>query len=98
MVTVMTPEEEVVRAGQAKEILEHQLFREAVAAIEQALLSGIHRSAFTEEKLREKLCQRYAILQDLVGQLKSHMETGQLAEETIRRRTVAERIKAVVNW
>ena len=94
----MSPEEELIRAGKAKEVLENELFREAVKGIETALLTGIHRSAFADEKLREKLSQRYALLQDLVGQLKTHMETGKLAEETIRRKTISERIKAVVNW
>ena len=92
----MTSEEELVRAGQAREILEHHLFREAVKDIETALLAGIHRSAFSDEKLREKLAQRYALLQDLLGQFRTHMETGKLAEETIRRKTMAERIKAAV--
>lgn len=92
----MTPEEEVVRAGQAKEILENPLFRDAVKAIEEALLRGMHLSAFTDERLREKLCQRYALLQDLVGQLKTHMETGVLAQETIRRRTISEKVKDAV--
>ena len=92
----MTPEEEIVRAGQAQEILEHPLFREAVSEIEKALLTGIHRSAFTDEKLREKLSQRYALLQDLVGQLKTHMETGKLAEETIRRRSIAQKVKDAI--
>ena len=94
----MTPEEELIRSGKAKEVLENELFREAVKDIETALLTGIHRSAFTDEKLREKLSQRYALLQDLVGQLKTHMETGRLAEETIRRKNISEKIKAAVNW
>lgn len=94
----MTPEEELLRARQAREILENPLFKEACTEIEKALLSGIHRSAFSDEKLREKLAQRYALLQDLLGQFRTYMETGQLAEEMIRRKTVAERIKAAVNW
>jgi len=96
--TPVTPEEELIRAGQAREILENGLFKEAVSAMREAFILGIQRSAFTDEKLREKLCQRLALLDDLVGQFKTHMETGKLAEETIRRRTVAERIKAAVNW
>jgi len=94
----MSPEEELVRAGKAREILAEPLFKECVAIIREALIAGIRRSAFTEEKLREKLCQRLALLEELVGQLQTVMETGKLAEETIRQKTISERIKAAVNW
>jgi len=94
----MSPEEELVRAGKAREILAEPLFKECVSVIREALIAGIRRSAFTEEKLREKLCQRLALLEELVGQLQTVMETGKLAEETIRQKTISERIKAAVNW
>jgi hypothetical protein len=71
--------EEVIRAGKAREVLEHPLFREAILKIESALLDGIRRSAFVDEKLREKLCHRYALLQDLVNELGSVMTTGEMA-------------------
>ena len=91
----MTPEEELVRAGKAREILAEPLFKESVSVIREALIEGIRRSAFTEEKLREKLCQRLALLEDLVVQLQTVMETGKLAEETIRQKTISERIRLV---
>ncbi|TFH50922.1 MAG: hypothetical protein E4H01_01165 [Lysobacterales bacterium] len=89
----MTPEEEVIRAGRAREVLENEMFKEAVADIEQALLTGIRHSAFKDEDLREKLCARYALLHDLIQQLKSHMETGELAQASMR-----DRLKAVVGF
>lgn len=92
----LTPEEELQRAGRAAQILEDSLFREAVKDIENALLMGIRQSAFKDAELREKLCQKYTLLHSLVGQFKTHMETGQLAEETIRRRTIGEKIRSVV--
>lgn len=91
----MTPEEEVVRAGRAREVLDNEMFKEAVADIEQALLIGIRRSAFKDAELREKLCQRYALLHDLRDQLSTHMETGELAEATM---TMREKIKAATGF
>jgi hypothetical protein len=82
----MTPEEEIGRAQEANFILENPLFKEAVAEVRQALIDGIERSAFTDEKLREKLAQQLVSVTAVVNKLKSHMETGKLAEETIRRR------------
>jgi hypothetical protein len=82
----MTPEEEVGRADEARFILENQLFKEAVEAVEAALISGIKRAAFKESELREKLCQQLVALEAVVGELRTHMETGKLAAETIKRR------------
>jgi hypothetical protein len=85
------------RAGKAKEILDNELFKEAVRAIEEALLFGIRQSAFKDKELREKLCDRYSVLHEIVGQLRNHIETGELAIEEIRRRTVAEKLKEFLN-
>lgn len=89
----MTPEEEIVRAGKAKEILENEMFKEAFDKIESALLDGIRRSAFVDERLREKLSQRYASLHDIRDQLKSVVETGEMAEEQIRQASLLQRAK-----
>lgn len=90
----MKPELEVQRAERARQILEDQLFKDAVAAIEAALLRGIAQSAFTDAVLREKLCQRYALLQDLLAQFRAHMETGQLARAQIEQQKWQDKLKA----
>lgn len=90
----MTLEEEIRRAGKAREILENEIFKDAVRSLEEALLLGIRQSAFKDSELREKLCQQYTLLHGVVGQLKTHMETGELAEEEVRRKTVSEKVKA----
>ena len=86
----MTPEEEIIRAGKAKEILQAELFKEAFQTIEAALLAGIRASAFTDEKLREKLAQRYAALHDIRAALQSVIETGEMAREQL---SLMERVK-----
>lgn len=76
----LRPEDELRRAGRAKEVLENEIFNDAVSRIEGALVDAIHRCAFTDEKLREKLCQRLAALRDVLDQLRGTMETGRLVE------------------
>lgn len=93
----MTPEEEIGRAQEAQVILEHKLFKDAVKEIEQALLQGIRQTAFKDAELREKLCQQYTLLHSLVGQFRTYMETGKLAEATLQQR-VKEGLRKVVNW
>lgn len=82
----MTPEEEIQRAEEARQILESGIFRESVDEVEKVLIDGIKRTAFTDEKLREKLSQQLVALEAVVNKLQSHMETGKLADETIKRR------------
>ena len=94
----MSPEEELQRAVRAEQILEDDLFKEAVKSVEDALLNGIRRSPIKDAELREKLCQQLIQLYAVVDQIRGHMETGKLAEATIRHKNIAERIKSAVNW
>lgn len=89
----MSLEDEVRRGGKAQELLNNEIFTDAVKAIEEALLLGIRQSAFKDEALREKLCHRYSLLHDLVAQIATTMETGQLAEEQVKQSSIAERVK-----
>lgn len=82
----MTPEEELGRAAEAEFILGNQLFKESVKEVRDALISGIERTAFTDEKTREKLCQQLVSLTAVINKLQGLMETGKLARETIKRR------------
>ncbi len=82
--------EEIRKAGKAREILTNECFKEAFQAIETAILFGLRRSAIVDEKMREKLCMRYDILHTLREQIESFIETGMLAEETLRRKEMSE--------
>jgi hypothetical protein len=93
----MSPEEELQRAARAEQILGDDLFQEACKEIERAILNGIKSSAIKDEELREKLCQQLILFEALVGQFRTHMETGKLAEATLRQRALAA-AKKVVNW
>ena len=93
----MTPEQELQRAARAESILGDDLFKEAVAEIENALLTGIRQTAFKDAELREKLCQQYTLLHSLIGQFRTYMETGKLAEATLAQRA-REGLRKAVNW
>lgn len=89
----MTPEEELRQAGKAKEILGNEIFKEAFSAIEGAILVGIRQAAFKDTELREKLCARYDLLHSLRDQIQTYIDTGLMAEEEIRRRSLLDRAK-----
>jgi hypothetical protein len=79
----MTPQEEMERAERARQILADPFFTEHVSQIEQALLGAIRRTAFVDEKLREKLTHRWTALHDVLAALRSTMETGRLAAKQL---------------
>jgi len=82
----MTEEEELGRAEEARMFLANPMFQDAVKTIEGAILSGIERSALKDSDMREKLCQQYILLKALVGQIQTFVETGKLAEATLKAR------------
>lgn len=82
----MTEEDEIIRAQEAEVLMANPLMKEAINEVREALISGIERSAFTDEKLREKLSQQLVALTTVIGKLRTFIETGKLAEETIKRR------------
>lgn len=95
----MTPEEELHRAGRAQQILADALFKEAVNEVEEALINGIKLSPIKDSEMREKLCQQLIQLHAIVGRLRSYMETGKLAEATIKQQqSMLERMKSAVSW
>jgi hypothetical protein len=87
----LSPEDEIRRADKAKQILESDAFKEAFSEVERVLLDGILRAPFKDSELREKLCQQYTALHTIRDQMRSYMESGQLAQATL-----AQRIKGAI--
>lgn len=99
----MSPEEEsqlaqeIREAGHAREVLENVAFKDAASKIEQALLAGMRNAAISDDKLRLRLLDKYECLHALLGELRTTVETGLLAEEQIRQASVTQRIKDMLH-
>ena len=73
--------EEIARADQAKQILEHPLYVEALATVREALIEHLLNTRVAEEVERDRLYITIKAL-DLVHQhIQSVLETGTLAEK-----------------
>lgn len=79
----MTPEQEIDRAGRAHEILDNEVFKDAVRQIEEALLEALKRTALVDEKLREKICAQIVALDSVMKALRSTIDTGKLAQKSL---------------
>lgn len=86
----MTPEEEVIRSEKARQLLEEPLLKEAFSILESAFINGIQTSAMKDHDLREKLCQMLICLKSVKQHLLTAIETGKLAEETLKQRSMWE--------
>ena len=73
--------EELARADQAKQILEHPLYVEALSTVREALIQYLLDTKVAEEVERDRLYITIKAL-DLVHQhIQSVLETGKLAEK-----------------
>ena len=79
----MTPEQEIDRAGRAHEILDNEVFKDAVSQIEDALLSGIKRAPLKDAELRERICAQIVALETILNALRTTIDTGKLAQKTL---------------
>jgi len=90
--------EEIRRAGKAQEVLKNECFKDAVQKIDAALLAGMRNSGIADERLRLRLLDKYEALHDLLDELRSVVNTGLLAEEQIRQRTLGQKIKDALRF
>ena len=76
-------EEEKIRGQQAKELLENPIFKEAVQKVSEELDLEWISSPVRDTEGREKIYMMKKMLNVLLVQLKSVMETGTLASKQI---------------
>ena len=73
--------EEVRRAGEAQQLLDNPLFKEALITVREALITHLLNTRVSEEVERDRLYITIKAL-DLVHQhIQSVLETGKLAEK-----------------
>lgn len=95
----MSPQEEnqlaqeIRKGSKAREILENEVFKESVEKIDQALLAGMRRAGIADDKTRLRLLDKYEALHDLLDEIRSVVSTGMLAEEQLKRKSMADSVK-----
>lgn len=81
-----TPEEELIRAGHAREVLDSPIFKEACERIEDSLADQRRRVPMRETDMHTRLI----LTEQLWGNLRDYLEqiaqTGKFAEFEIERR------------
>ncbi len=82
----MTPQEELIRAEQAKQILRNPLVRTALDEIKGGIIEAWRQAPLTGAALREELWAVYVGACKFEEYLQTHIETGKFAAATLSRR------------
>lgn len=81
----MTPEQEAHRGDEAARLLEHDLLKEALAAIDAEVVKQWQDCPARDKEGKEVLWQLMKTAQKFRRILVGHIETGKLARENLRR-------------
>lgn len=81
-----TPEEELIRAGQAREVLDSTVFREACERIEESLAEQRRRVPMRETDMHTRLILTEQLWSNLKDYLEQTAQTGKFAEFEIAKR------------
>lgn len=82
---------EIVMGEEAKAILEHPLFANAVSMVRDGLIKGMASSAMGDEQTHNRLVIALQLLNQIEKQLKDQIATGKMAEIQVKE-SLAQRI------
>ena len=81
----MEKEKEIQKGNRAKQILEDEIFAEAVQKVSEELRQEWLNSPIRDTEGREKIYMMEKMLNVLLVQIKSVMETGKLASKQVNK-------------
>lgn len=85
---------ELSRADQAKELISHPLYQEAIAAMEAAMFEEFKNTKLDKPELRHELWQRMQLMKQFQAKFEHILKNGEKAKETL---TLLERGKQIIN-
>lgn len=87
----MSPEEEIVRAGEAKQLLDSRVFIEACQRIEESLAEQRRRVPIRDADMHTRLILTEQLWSNLKDWLQMTADTGRFADFAIQQREAAKR-------
>ena len=78
----MTRDEEISRGERARQVLQDDMFREAMTAIKAEIYNKFLRTTFDQKEEREELWRKSQAVENLEGYLERVMISGQMAHKT----------------
>lgn len=90
----MTPEQEIRRAEEAGAILRNPYFVEAMGTIKKDIIDKWAACPARDTEGREWLWQHYQVAVKFEQIFEEFINSGKLAREFVRQKTISERVKA----
>jgi hypothetical protein len=88
----MSPQEELIRAGEAKQVVESQIFKDASEHVKEGIYAQMRRVPMSDEKMHTRLILALQVWGALEQYLDGIVQTGKLAafqiEEEKRKRNL----------
>ncbi len=82
----MTPEEEQIRAGRARELLDNPMFKEASQRIQDGIASQRRKVPMRETDMHTRLILTEQLWLNLLDYLQETVDTGKFAQFEVERR------------
>ena len=79
-------EEEKIRGGYAKQVLDNPLFRETITIMRAELYESFAKTKFNQKDERDEIGRKQQVVEWFEGRLKRVMQGGQMAEKTLLQR------------
>ena len=93
----MSPEEELIRAGEARQILDSRMFQEATRRITESLASQRRQVPMANADMHTRLILTEQLWGNIIDWLEQTVETGKFADFAIQQqRSIKERMKAAL--
>lgn len=89
----MNLEDEVRLAGKAKDVLQHEAFKYAYNTVRDALLAAMEATPIENDKMKLRLVDKYEALQSLKACLENMVDTGLMAEQQLKKKTIVQQVK-----
>lgn len=91
----MTPQQEIIRAEDAKQLLNNPLFQESIKTVRDGLIQSMSKSALGDESTHHRLVIALQLLGQIEKSLTTVIETGEMAAITVRE-GLTDKIKRVI--
>lgn len=89
--------DKIVRGEQAKRILEDETFKAALTEIRQKVFRDWSATGHADYDAREHLWAMSRIVDEVEGMLVNYLNTGLLEAETVKQKTLFDKMKDLVN-
>ena len=77
----MTPEQEISRGERARQVLQDEMFQEAMTAIKAEIYNKFLNTRFDQKEEREELWRKSQVAESLEGYLRRVMTSGKMASK-----------------